>query len=209
MSKYQSRFVRVVVAVVPLSLLTTLPLGAAPSEAPVAVSVKAPMVCSHGPSDSAYSGVLTVPRSAPSGSTFAVRVDSRSSGQISHFGLNYIFDMTTDYPLPAGTSYVDGSARVIPGTGTANARAGARVWHDAKGIHFVLPAHVENGSSYTPPSIEFALKVTAPAGGDVAIKFAHYEVTANAFLVGNVHTFCDPSPKPYALAAVHIGPAAP
>ena len=82
------------------------------------------------------------------------------------------------------------------------------MFHDATGIHFVLPAHITNGSSYTPPSIEFAVKVTAPAGGEVGIKFAHYEVTANAFLVGNVHR-SDPSPKPYALAAVRVDPAAP
>lgn len=199
MWKY-SRFVRVVVAVVPLSLLSTVTFGAS-------VAVKAPMVCSRGPSDTAYTAVLTLPASAPTGSSFTVRVDSLSSGIISHTGLNYIFDMTTDYPVPSGTTYVEGSARVVPETGTPNVRDGARAWQDAAGIHLALPAHVPNGSSYTPPSLEFAVKITAAAGSNVAIKFSHYEVTANAIIVGDVHTVCDPTPKPYALAVMHVDPA--
>ena len=54
---------------------------------------------------------------------------------ISHFGLHYIHNMTADYAIPTGTTYVEGSARIVPGTGTANARPGASVTHDASGIH--------------------------------------------------------------------------
>ena len=199
MRKY-SRLVGILVAVVPVVLFSTVSFGAS-------MSVKAPMVCSRGPSDTAYTAVLTMPASAPSGSAFTVRIDSMSSGIISHTGLNYIFDMTTDYLVPTGTTYVEGSARVVPDTGTQNVRDGAKAWHDAAGIHLALPAHVPNGSSYTPPSLEFSVKITAPAGSNIAIKFSHYEVTANAFLVGDVHTVCDPNPKPYALAVLHVDPA--
>ena len=199
MRKY-SRFVSVLVAVVPVTLLSTTGFGAS-------VPVKAPMVCSRGPSDTAYSAVLTMPASAPTGSIFTVRIDSLPSGIISHTGLNYIFDMTTDYPVPSGTTYVEGSAHVVPDTGTPNVRDGARAWHDAAGIHLILPAHIANGSSYTPPSLEFSAKITATADSNVAIKFSHYKVTANTFLVGDVHTVCDPNPKPYALAVMHVDPA--
>jgi hypothetical protein len=151
---------------------------------------------------------VTLPPSAPAGSTVTVRIDSLSSGLISHFGLSYIFDMTTDYPLPVGTQYVGGSARIVPNTGTANVRQGARVWYDTAGIHLALPGHVTNGSSFTPPSLEFSVKLAAPVGSEVAIKFSHYQVTANAFLVGNVHTTCEPKPKPFTLAVVRIDPPA-
>lgn len=197
----RSRFLSVLLALVPLSLVASTTFGAS-------VSVKAPMVCSRGPSDSAFRVALTVPASAPSGSTFTVRIDSMPSGIISHMGLNYLFDMKTDHPVPSGTTYVEGSARVVPDTGTSNVREGARAWHDAGGVHLALPAHVANGSSYTPPSLEFALRITAPAGSDVAVLFSHYEVKANAFLVGDLRTVCEPKPKPYALAVVHVDPPA-
>jgi hypothetical protein len=195
-----SRFARVLLAIGSVSLLSTVTFAAV-------VPVRAPMVCSRGPNDAAYTAVLTMPASAPTGSAFSVRIDSLSSGIISHTGLNYIFDMTTDYLVPTGTTYVEGSARVVPDTGTQNVRDGAKAWHDAAGIHLALPAHIPNGSSYTPPSLEFSVKITAPAGSNIAIKFSHYEVTANAFLVGDVHTTCDPNPKPYALAVLHVDPA--
>jgi hypothetical protein len=198
----RSSFARVLGVLLPAGLVTSAAFAAS-------VSVRAPMVCSRGPRDTAFAAVLTMPTSAPMGSTVTVRIDSMSSGVISHVGLNYLFDMTTDYPIPPGTTYVDGSARVVPGTGTANVREGARAWRDAGGVHLALPAHVPNGSSYTPPSLELTLRITAPAGSDVAIAFSHYEVKANAFLVGDVRTVCDPKPKPYALASIHVDPAAP
>ena len=119
------------------------------------VAVRVPIVCTRGPSGQTFNVGVTMPASQATGTTFAIRIDAAPSGKISHTGLNYIFDMQTDYVVPAGTAYVEGSARILPGTGTPNVRATARVWHDAEGIHLALPARVENGSGYTPPSIEF------------------------------------------------------
>ena len=147
-----------------------------------------------------------MPATAPIGSTFTVRIDSHPSGVINHFGLNYIYGMTTEYLVPAGTRYVEGSARVVPGTGTANALPGARAIHDAARVRLVLPAHIPNGSSYTPPSLEFDVKVDAPVETRSALSFMHYEVIANAAIVGDVHTSCDPVRKPYHLAMVRFEP---
>lgn len=194
-----SRFARVLVVAV--GLFCTATLGAS-------VRVKAPLLCTRGPSGQTYAAVVTLPPSAPTGSTFIVRIDSLSSGVISHIGLNYIFDMTSDYPIPTGTTYVSGSARVVPNTGTANVRQSARVWHDTGGIHVALPGHVLNGTSFTTPSIEYAVTISAPAGSELAIQFSHYQVTANAFLIGNVHTTCEPRPKPFTLATVRVDPPA-
>lgn len=148
--------------------------------------------------------VLHLPKEAPTGSTITVRIDSFPSGKISHFGLHYIYDMATDYPLPRGTSFVPGSARVVPGTGTENVRASARIWHDAAGIHTLLPTRIDNGKSYTPPSFEFQLRIDALAGDSVAVEFSRYEVMANAFLVGNVKTTCTPGARPYAMSRVLV-----
>jgi hypothetical protein len=162
-------------------------------------TVRAPLVCSNGPSGQSLRAVVTVPASQETGTRFTVRIDSFPSGKVSHFGLNYIFDMATDYHLPAGTKYVEGSARVVPGTGSVNIRRGARVWHDASGIHLLLPARVENGGSYTPPGLEFQLDVTARAGSELELKFGRSRVSANVVLLGNVHTTCVPKPAPYTI----------
>jgi hypothetical protein len=170
------------------------------------VTVKVPMVCTRGPDDTAFNATATMPASAAIGSTFTVRIDSHPSGVINHFGLNYIYGMTTDYQVPAGTRYVEGSARVVPGTGSANALPGARATHESSRIRMVLPAHIANGSSYTPPSLEFDVKVDAPVETRSALSFLHYEVVANAAIVGDVHTSCDPVRKPYHLAMVRFEP---
>src|SRR5262245_48920598 len=107
-------------------------------------SVTVPLVCSHGPSRQAFRALVTLPDSQPTGSRFTVRIDSFPSGKVSHMGLNYIFDMSTDYQVPAGTKYVEGSLRIVPDTGSANARS-ARAWRDTTGIHLLIPARVENG----------------------------------------------------------------
>jgi len=169
--------------------------------------VTAPLVCSRGPSGQAFRASVTVPTSQPTGSRFKVRIDSFASGKISHLGLNYIFDMSTDYQIPKGTKYVEGSVRVVPATGSANARS-ARVWYDASGIHLVIPARVENGGSYTPPSLEFQLEVTATAGTELLLKFSRTRVSANVFLLGNVHTTCVPEPAPYPIARTRTIPPA-
>lgn len=165
-----------------------------------AMKVKAPLVCTRGDSDQTMNALITMPATAAVGSKFTVRVDGVNSGKISHTGLNYIFDMSTDYIVPDGTRVVDGSVRIVPETGTANVRAGAKAWNDKAGIHTVLPAHVDDGSDFTPPSLEFQLEVTGTAGASMAFKLSQYRVAANAFVVGDVHTVCDPNPKPYTLA---------
>ena len=152
----------------------------------------------------ALDAVVTEPFSQPAGSTFTIRIDSMPSGKIEHGGLHYIYNMATDYLLPAGTTYVEGSAHVVPDTGTANVRVGARVWHDAGTIHYLLPAHIDNGGSYTPPSIAFDVKIAASATGVLSFKFAHYSVIANAIIVGDLVTTCEPNPKPYTIGVTMV-----
>jgi hypothetical protein len=170
-------------------------------------AVTAPLACSRGPEGQRFRAVVTLPATQQTGTRFTVRVDSFSSGKIAHFGLNYIFDMVTDYGIPAGTRYVEGSARVVPGTGTPNARAGARAWYDGTGIHLLLPARIGNGGSYTPPSLEFQLEVTAAAGTELMLKFSRSRVSANVFLLGDVHTTCVPRPAPYTIGRTRALPA--
>jgi hypothetical protein len=163
-----------------------------------------PLVCTKGPSDQKHQVAVTAPASAAQGSTFHVRIDGMNSGKISHVGLNYIFDMGYEWVIPRGTQLVAQSARIVPGTGSENVRKGARVAHKGSVVSVILPARVENGSNYTPPSFEFDLKVTAPAGETIAQAFKGYRVTANAFLVGDVYTTCDPKPKPFPVATTKV-----
>lgn len=167
-----------------------------------------PLKCTRGPDGQSYRNIVTMPSSQPVGSTFTIRIDAVSI-PISHFGLRYIHNMTADYTVPAGTTYVEGSARIVPGTGSANVRANARVSHDAGGIHMLLPDHVDNGTSYTAPSIEFQVKVTGAAGSVAPLGFVGTGVDASAVILGNVHTACTPSPQPYTLASTRIEAAAP
>lgn len=175
---------------------TTLP------EAATAVSV--PLSCDQGPSGQHADLLVTVPSSVPEGGTFTVRIDGRNSGKISHMGLRYIHDMTTEVLLPSGAGYVDGSARIVPKTGSPNVRPGASVTRQGNAITLVLPAHVEDGSDYTPPSFEFELRATAAAGAKIVQRFSQYRVTAKAIIVGDVHTVCDSVPKPYAIGSTTV-----
>jgi hypothetical protein len=170
--------------------------------------VSAPLVCSRGGDGQTFRASVTLPASQPSGSRFTVRIDSFSSGKIAHFGLNYVFDMATDYRIPDGTRYVEGSARVVPNTGTPNVRAGARAWGDAAGVHLLLPARVGNGQSYTPPSLEFQLDVIAAAGTELLLRFSRCRVSASVFLLGTVHTTCVPTPAPFTIGRTRATPAA-
>jgi len=188
-------------AVLAMTLATTTTFGS-----PIAVRV--PIVCSRGPSGQALNVAVTMPSSQATGTTFPIRIDSTPSGKISHTGLFYIFDMQTDYLVPAGTAYVEGSARIVPDTGTPNVRANARVWHDAEGIHVVLPARVQNGSGYTPPSVEFQVEIRAPAGTSLALKLSRHRVAASVFLLGTLRTTCDPSSRPYTIGTTLVGPPA-
>jgi hypothetical protein len=170
-------------------------------------AVTVPLSCSKGPSGQTANLSITVPRSVAEGATFTVRIDGKDSGKISHTGLKYIHSMTTELVIPAGTTLV--SARVVPDTGTANVRPGAKVVTAGSTLALVLPARVEDGSSYTPPSFEFQLKVTATAGTAVVQKFSQYRVTANAIIIGDVRTVCDPTPKPYSIATTTVTTASP
>lgn len=167
-------------------------------------AVSVPLACDHGDSGQHADLVVTVPATAPEGSTFTVRVDGRSSGKVSHTGLRYIHDMTTQLLLPSGAAYVDGSARIIPDTGTPNVRPGASVRRQGDSIVLSLPGEVEDGSSFTPPSFEFQVKVTAAAGAKVLQRFAQYKVTAKAILIGDVLTTCEPRPKPYTIGSTTV-----
>jgi hypothetical protein len=171
--------------------------------------VNAPIVCTKGDANQKMWALLTLPASAAVGSKFTVRIEGVDSGVISHTGLNYIYNMESDYPLPAGAKYVAGSAKFLPNTGTANVRPGATAWQDATGIHTRLPGHVANGTSFSPPTLEYQLEVTGKVGDILNIGFSQYRVTANAMVIGDVNSTCDPTPKPYKLGSVTITAAAP
>jgi hypothetical protein len=163
-----------------------------------------PLLCSTGPSGQRFSVGLTIPRTAEIGSVYEIRIDGSSSGKISQFGLNYIHDMTVDYLLPAGVAYIEGSARIIPNTGTANVLAGARVFHHGGIVTIVLPGKVPNGTDYAPPSISMQVRATGSPGDAAVVAFNRYQLAANAFLVGEVAVSCDPTPKPYPLGTTRI-----
>jgi len=165
------------------------------------------MRCSRGDAkNQAFNAVVTFPSSVSEGSTVTVRIDSVPSSKLSHFGLNYIWDMTTEYVIPDGATYVPGSAHIVADTGTANVRTGASVAQFGRRLRVVLPAHVANGSTYTPPSVEFALRIDAHGGTPLALAFAHYEVSANVFLLGNLTTTCEPNPNPYPIGMTLVDP---
>jgi hypothetical protein len=186
----------------------TASLGAAGADARIAVKV--PMVCSRGPDTQYFNALVTAPATAAAGSVYTIRIDSVPSAKISGTGLNYLHEMLTDYFLPRGASFVVGSARIVPDTGTENVRAGARVWNEGGFVRIYLPAHVDSGSSYTPPSLEFQVKATASAGTSLPLQFVQHRLTANVFLLGNLHVVCNPNPTPYTIATTRVlAPATP
>jgi hypothetical protein len=174
----------------------------------LAATVRAPLQCSQGGAGQVFTATVTAPSTQPQGSTYKVRIDSSGSGEIRHAGLHYIHDMATDYLLPAGTEYVPDSAHFVPETGTANVRAGARVWYEDGMLRVVLPARVENGSRYTPPSVEFQLRVTAASGSRLSLRLGQIRVVANALLLGDKRTECNPNPRSNVLATTLVGSAA-
>ncbi|MEI8254708.1 MAG: hypothetical protein WCJ30_03460 [Deltaproteobacteria bacterium] len=178
----------------------TLPTSSAPAQR---AEVRMPMHCSRGPAEQTFRAVLTLPGTTTPGATFTVRIDSFPSGRVEHFGLYNLFDMRTDYAV-AGGRVVPSSPRIVAGTGTPNVRVTARAWLDGAVVHALLPARIDNGQSYTPPSIEFDVAVDAPAGGAVRIQFVHYEVGAVVFLLGRIRTNCDPAPSPATVATVRV-----
>jgi len=161
------------------------------------------LICSRGPSGQRFNAVVTLPSSAEPGAIYTVRIDGVSSGKISHFGLNYLHDMTVDYVVPAA-AYVDGSARIIAGTGTPNVLAGPHLSYRAGVLTMVLPGKVQEGSAYTPPSISVQLRAVGSPGSREAVSFSRFSLTANAFLVGEVPVSCEPAVKPYPIGTTLI-----
>lgn len=172
-------------------------------------NVTVPLTCNKGPSGQVCRVNVNLPSTVEEGATFTVRIDGNNSGKISHTGLKYIYNMTTELRLPDNASYVAGSGRIVPDTGSANARPGARVTQSGRTIAMVLPAHIEDGQDFTPPSFEFKLTATGTAGSKIVQKFNQYRVTANAIIIGDVQTVCDPNPKPYSIGTTTITAAAP
>jgi hypothetical protein len=187
----------VLLAIVACSLSSTSPARAV-------THVRVPLACTHGPNGQVYTTDVSVPETVKKGETFTIRLDGVTSGTISETGLRYVHDMAADFLVPTGTSFVEGSLRIVPNTGTPNVRANAKVWHEKGVVHMLLPAHVENGSSYTPPDIEFKATASADPGTIAALKFAQYRVSANAIVIGDVNVTCDPSPKPYRVGTTSI-----
>lgn len=166
-------------------------------------TVKAPLTCTRGGAQT-FSVVVSAPDRIAQGGTYTVRLDSFPSGTIDHAGLRHLHDMEAEYLLPAGTKFVEGSARIVAGTGSANVEKTALVWHWNGVIHFKLPAKVRNGDGYTPPSVELKLVATAPPGSELPLKLLRYTVYANAIVVGDVKAACEPSPSPYVLSSTTV-----
>jgi hypothetical protein len=173
------------------------------------VFIKAPMVCSRGPDEQYFETHVTIPPAAPTGSTYAVRIQAAPSPKISGIGLNYLHDMLTDFYVPEGASYVAGSAHVVDGTGSENVRPGARALYDRGFVRLHLPGHVENGSTFTPPALEFQLRVTAAPGASLPVRWVRHRVTANVFLLGNLDVVCTPEAGALTLGTTGVTPAPP
>lgn len=183
------------------SLLVGLTLSAEPE---AASNVTIPITCTKGPSGQSFEVAPRIPTATNEGGVVNVRVDGVRSGKVSHFGLNYIRDITFEYLVPDGASLVAGSAHVVPGTGSENVRKDARVSVAGRSIRLVLPAHVESGEYYTPPSLEWQLDVKSSAGDAITHRFGQFLVTANAVVVGDVPTVCTPNPSPYAIGKTSV-----
>jgi hypothetical protein len=186
-----------------VALVALLSLGFdSPAASPRHVGI--PLRCSQGPGGQQHDVAITVPAHVARGSRYTVRVDGVDSGKIAHVGLRYIFDMGSEWPIPEGTQYVEGSAHIVPGTGSENVRDGARLARGGGGLDLILPARVSSGDRYTPPSFEFELEVVSPEGASITQRFSGYRMTANAFLLGDVHMQCEPSPKAFPVAVTRV-----
>lgn len=161
-----------------------------------------PLECSRGKKHQIYEAAVAFAPQTQLGSRFTVRIDGASSGKLQNKGLKYIFDMTTDFRLAGPASIIAGSPRILPDTGSANVREGARIWSDSREIHLQLPAHVEKGDAYTPPSIEFDVDASGAKGAEFEIQFDRYWLRVRAVLLGELKTVCNPTPRPYTLATI-------
>ncbi len=172
---------------------------------PTAVArVTAPLRCDKGPGSQGFEVGVTLPSSVEEGVTYTVRLDGESSGRIANVGLSYIHDMTVNYVLPPGTSYVEGSAGVVPGTGTPNVVEGARVWHHAGILSMRLPGRVANGTEYTPPSVTAQVRAVGAPGSSAVLSFNHFELKANVVVIGDIGVSCTPVPQPYPIGTTLI-----
>lgn len=183
-------------------VLTCLALRPLPAQG----VVRLPMTCSRGPGDQWFQATVSMPPTSTQGSTITVRIDSNPSGRVSHLGLHFLHGMRTDYRISAGAQLVDGSLRLVPGTGTPNVTASARLWRDGSGVHLLLPAQVANGASFTPPSVTFDLRVDATSPAQVFVEFTHYEVMADVVILGDIRTTCDPRSRPAMIGATRVVP---
>jgi hypothetical protein len=174
----------------------------APASFPRRVAI--PLACSRGPSGQAHEVTISAPAHVLEGTRYQVRIEGVDSGKIEHPGLRYISDMRSDWPVPPGTAYVEGTARVVPGTGSDNVRAGARAVHERNAISLVLPSRVANGSSYTPPAFEFDLVVTSPGGASITQQLAGYSVSASVILLGDLRTTCEPVTRHFPVAVTQV-----
>jgi hypothetical protein len=187
-----------------VGIVTGLAVAVAIMTAAAAVQATLPLVCNKGPDGQRFNVGVTLPGSVEAGSVYTIRLDGHSSGKIDHFGLNHIHDMTVEYALPAETTYVEGSAKLVAGTGTPNVRVGSKLWHRAGVVTMQLPGKVENGTGYTPPSITLDVRAGGAPGSWAVLGFRHFQLKANAFLVGDVAVSCDPTPRPYPIGATLI-----
>lgn len=167
-------------------------VGLGVTEGSASTAVQIPIECTRGPSGQTHRVSLTLPAGVAEGGRFQVRIDGAPSGIIQHTGLNYIRDMTFEYLVPSGVTYVPGSLKLVPNTGTPNVAATARVVKVGNVLRLTMPAHVENGSSYTAPSFELELQAASPVGSQLPIRFSQALVTANAIFVGDIDTRCTP-----------------
>lgn len=172
--------------------------------ATAAARITAPLVCNKGPKGQGFNVGVTLPSSVEEGAIYTIRLDGTGSGRIANIGLNYIHDMTVDYVLPAGTSYVEGSAKVVPGTGTPNVLEGSRVWHHGGTLSMRLPGKVANGTEYTPPSLTAQVRAVGAPGSTAVLGFSHFQLEANVLLIGDVSVSCDPVPRPYPIGTTTI-----
>jgi len=172
--------------------------------APADAGSSAPLlVCTKGPAGQRFHVQVTMPAHVEAGAIYTVRIDGVGSGTVTHFGLNYIHDMTVDYALPAG-AFVPGSAQLVAGTGTANVVEGASLSYGADVLEVVLPGKVKDGSSYTPPSLQFQLRATGAPGSPAVLSFRDFTLKANAIVVGDVDVSCASTPSPYPIGTTLI-----
>jgi hypothetical protein len=168
-----------------------------------ATRVHAPVSCTRGTS-AVFEIDATVPETAAEGSTYVVRIDGTPSGTISQTGLHYLRDITFEYALPAGAAYVEGSARILPGTGTENVREGAHVSCAHGVVTLALGGRVPNGGSYQAPSIEVKLKAASPPQSVLAVTFSRYRVMANVVILGDIDAACVPTKPPFTLGSTRV-----